>query len=103
LITNHASTLKEVRLESLWGWCDPFSAEEIDWDMMFQLMNKKLEVLKKIRINGTFSDNVGWHQLFFHGDLIWAEALARIMGEVSEPLETFILKGGEYPRPRWII
>ncbi|KAI6759209.1 hypothetical protein HG530_009889 [Fusarium avenaceum] len=103
LIANHASTLKEVRLESLWGWCDPFSAEEIDWDMMFQLMNKKLEVLEKVRINGTFSDNVGWHQLFFHGDLIWAEALARIMGEISEPLETFILKGGEYPRPRWII
>ncbi|KAM0344204.1 hypothetical protein ACHAPU_007730 [Fusarium lateritium] len=103
LITKHASTLREIRLETLWGWCDPFSADELDWDMMFQLMHGKLKVLEKVRINGTFSDNVGWHQLFFHGDLVWAEALARIMGEVSEPLERFIMKGGDYPRPRWII
>ncbi|KAF4962333.1 hypothetical protein FSARC_9576 [Fusarium sarcochroum] len=103
LIKDHGPTLKEVRMQTLYGWCDPFNSAELDWDMMFQLMREKLKAPEKIRINGTFSDNVGWHQLFFHGGTPWADELARIMGERSNRLEDFILKGGKYPQPTWSI
>ncbi|KAJ4011700.1 hypothetical protein NW752_008708 [Fusarium irregulare] len=103
LIKNHGPTLKFVKMTSLYGWCDPFSAAELDWDMMFQLMRTRLTVLEKIEINGKFSDNVGWHQLFWREDMTWAKEFVRIWGEMSQPLEKYILKGGEYPKPTWSI
>ncbi|KAL4722798.1 hypothetical protein ACLX1H_010036 [Fusarium chlamydosporum] len=102
LIKNHASTLKVVKLQSLCGWCDPFNAAELDWDMMFQLMSNRLQVLEEVEINGKFSDNVGWHQLFWREDMQWAKDVIRNYGEMAGPLEKYILEGGEYPRPRWI-
>ncbi|RGP69349.1 hypothetical protein FLONG3_7816 [Fusarium longipes] len=103
LIMNHSQTLKVVKLQTLSGWCDPFNAAELDWDMMFRLMRNRLEVLQEIQINGNFSDNVGWHQLFWREDMQWATELIRNWGEMSKPLEKYILEGGEYPRPRWSI
>lgn len=103
LIKNHGPTLKVVKLQSLMGWCDPFNPAELDWDMMFRLMRDRLEVLQEIEISGKFSDNVGWHQLFWREDMQWATELIRNWGEMSQPLEKYILEGGEYPRPRWSI
>ncbi|RGP73058.1 hypothetical protein FSPOR_2434 [Fusarium sporotrichioides] len=103
LIKNHGPTLKVVKLQTLSGWCDPFNAAELDWDMMFRLMRDRLESLQEIEINGRFSDNVGWHQLFWHEDTQWSRALVRTMGEMSQPLGKYILEGGEYPQPRWSI
>jgi hypothetical protein len=103
LIKNHGSTLKVVKLQSLYGWCDPFNAAELDWDMMFQVMRNRLQVLQEIKINGRFSDNVGWHQMFWRKEMRWATDLIRNWGEMSGPLEKYILEGGEYPQPRWSI
>ncbi|KAF5665025.1 hypothetical protein FCIRC_10673 [Fusarium circinatum] len=103
LIIEHCSTLKEVNLQSIYGWCDPFSSTDIDWDFIFKLMKEKLEMLETVRINGRFSDNVGWHQVFFRNDLPAVDTIVRIMGEKSDRLERYILEGGEYPQPLWRI
>ncbi|KAF5254753.1 hypothetical protein FANTH_492 [Fusarium anthophilum] len=103
LIIEHRSTLKEVNLQSIYGWCDPFSSTDIDWDFIFKLMKEKLEMLETVRINGRFSDNVGWHQVFFCNDLPAVDTIVRIMGEKSDRLERYILEGGEYPQPLWRI
>ncbi|KAM0240610.1 hypothetical protein ACHAPO_002511 [Fusarium lateritium] len=103
LIKNHGSTLKVVKLQTLRGWCDPFNPAELDWDMMFRLMSDRLEVLQEIEITGKFSDNVGWHQMFWSEDMKHVMELLRNWGEMSQPLEKYILEGGEYPQPRWSI
>ncbi|KAF5018755.1 hypothetical protein F66182_9258 [Fusarium sp. NRRL 66182] len=102
-IESHGSTLKDVKMQSLYGWCDPFQPAELDWDMIFNLMGEKLEVLETIDIQGTFSDNVGWHQMFFRNIAPDAWDFVSFMGEKSDRLEEFILEGGEYPRPTWKI
>ncbi|KAH7248792.1 uncharacterized protein BKA55DRAFT_570015 [Fusarium redolens] len=103
LIIEHGPTLKEVDLQSIYGWCDPFSSTEIDWDFIFKLMKEKLEVLDTVRINGRFSDNVGWYQIFFRNDVPAVDTIVRVMGEKSGRLEKYILEGGEYPQPLWRI
>ncbi|KAF4454535.1 hypothetical protein F53441_2964 [Fusarium austroafricanum] len=103
LINDHGPTLKEVRLQSLYGWCDPFKSIDIDWDIMFKLMREKLEVLETIQIGGRFGDNVGWYQLFLRNDEPAVNTIVRFMGEKSGRLEKYILEGGEYPQPLWRI
>ncbi|KAF4339153.1 hypothetical protein FBEOM_6973 [Fusarium beomiforme] len=103
LITEHGPTLKEVHLQSIYGWCDPFTPTEIDWDTIFKLMRVKLEVLETVQISGRFSDNVGWFQIFFRNDVPKVDKFVRIMGEKSERLEKYLLEGGEYPQPVWRI
>ncbi|KAF9774877.1 hypothetical protein IL306_007075 [Fusarium sp. DS 682] len=103
LITEHGPTLKEVQLQSLYGWCDPFTPTEIDWDTIFKLMKEKLEVLETVRISGRFCDNVGWFQIFYRNKEPEVNKFGRMLGEKSGRLEKYLLEGGEYPQPVWTI
>ncbi|KAM0563283.1 hypothetical protein ACHAPJ_001001 [Fusarium lateritium] len=104
LMKDHGPTLKDVELQTLYGWCDPFKPAEIDWDTVFRSMKDYLKVLEKIRIHGKFQDNVGWHQCFFTEERPELNRFLSSFGdEAGGPLEKFILEGGEYPQPKWRI
>ncbi|KAK7431438.1 hypothetical protein QQZ08_001928 [Neonectria magnoliae] len=96
-LVSHCTTLKHVALRSMTGLVDSSRHSSMTWELIFALMNERLEKLETVDVIGFFSQKDECNRVKFTWIILRGNGLNLENYVESSKVERYVLEGGQCP------
>ncbi|KPM38907.1 hypothetical protein AK830_g7680 [Neonectria ditissima] len=100
---SHRSTLRHISLRSMRGLVNFGRPPSMTWELLFELMNQRLENLETVHIAGFFSQKDERKCMKTTWIVLRGNSLKLEHHVESSKVERYIMEGGQCPRLNWAI